>query len=250
MRFSVVIPTYQRRDLVRASVQALSRQAGGHAFEVIVVVDGSTDGTASALRQMETAGPMTVLEQPNRGASMARNAGAAVARGEILLFLDDDMEAAPNLLTELDRSHRDGADVVFGHIPLHPDSPANFLSAGIGYWTDGRLKRLTTPGEKLTIHDLLTGQMSLSRELFLRVGGFDTRFTLDGTFGDEDIDFGYRMMRDGYRLVFSPDAISFQNYVVQPKQYLRQWQAQAGSSPTLTISSRKLSGCKRKQFSR
>jgi len=228
-RFSVVIPTYERRELALASVSAFARQSFSGRFEVIVVVDGSTDGTAGALRALDVPFPLTVVEQPNRGASAARNAGAAAARGEILLFLDDDMEAHADLLAEHDRSHRDGADVVFGHLPLHPQSPANFLSAGIKWWTDGRLERLTGPGAQLTLHDLLTGQMSISSELFKQAGGFDPGFTAGGTFGDEDIDFGYRLMRAGYRLTFNPAAISWQNYVVRPHQYLRQWR-QAGSA--------------------
>ncbi len=222
-RFSVVIPTYQRRALVVASVEALARQAFDQPFEVIVAVDGSTDGTAAALRGLSVPISLTVLEQPNRGASAARNLGASAAKGEILLFLDDDMEADARLLACHDESHRSGADVVFGHLPLHPAAPANFLSQGIGSWTDGRLARLTAPGAELTLHDLMTGQMSLARGLFEKVGRFDGAFTRDGTFGDEDIDFGYRLMRDGHRLVFNPAAISYQNYVVTPRHYLQQW---------------------------
>ena len=79
----------------------------------------------------------------------------------------------------------------------------------------------------MTLHDLLTGQLSLSREIFRSVGGFDTTFTRGGSFGNEDIDFGYRLMLAGYRIVFNPEAISWQNYVVHPRQYLRQWR-QAG----------------------
>jgi GT2 family glycosyltransferase len=201
-------------------------------FEVIIVVDGSDDGSAKALKELKVPFPFTVLEQANRGAATARNHGASVARGEILFFLDDDMEGHPRLLAEHDRSHRAGADVVFGHLPLHPNSPANFLSAGIKWWTDGRLQRLLSPGASLTLHDLMTGQMSLSRELYYRIGGFDTNFTLGGTFGNEDIDFGYRLMRAGYRLVFNPDAISWQNYVVHPRQNLRQWY-QAGHADVI-----------------
>lgn len=220
---SVVIPTYQRRDLALASVRALDRQTFAGPFEVIVVVDGSADGSADALRALELKTPLTVLEQQNQGAASARNRGAGSARGDILLFLDDDMEAAPDLLTEHVRCHRDGADVVFGHLPLHPSSPSNFLSRGVGYWAEMRMRRLTTAGEQLTLHDLLTGQMSLQRRLFEQVGGFDVRFTGGGTFGDEDIDFGYRLRRDGYRLVFNKNAISFQNYVVTPRRYLEQY---------------------------
>jgi GT2 family glycosyltransferase len=225
--FSIVIPTYQRRDVVVASVKALAAQDLAGSFEVVVVVDGSRNGTAAALRRLIVPFPFVVLEQPNRGAATARNAGAAAASGRILLFLDDDMEADPRLLSEHVRSLNEGADVVFGHLPLHPESPSNFLSAGVKLWTDGRLERLSAPGAALTLHDLLTGQMSLRRELFNRMGGFDPAFTAGGTFGDEDIDFGYRLVQAGYRLVFNERAISWQKYVVQPREYLRQWR-QAG----------------------
>ena len=226
-RFSIIIPTYQRRDLVLAAVRALAHQQFDHIFEVIVVVDGSEDGSAKALEELEVPFSLTVLEQPNRGRATACNEGAAVASGEILLFLDDDMEAHPRLLAEHDSSHQKAADAVFGHLPLHPKSPTNFLSAGIKWWTDGRLQRLSSPGASLTLHDMISGQMSLSRELFHSVGGFDTNFTAGGTFGDEDIDFCYRLKRAGYRSVFNPDAISWQNYVVRPRQNLRQ-RRQAG----------------------
>jgi peptidoglycan/xylan/chitin deacetylase (PgdA/CDA1 family)/GT2 family glycosyltransferase len=223
MRFSVIIPTYQRRELALALVRSLSRQEFGASFEVIVVVDGSNDGSACALREIEAPFQVTVLEQPNQGAAAARNRGAAVAHGELLLFLDDDMEAHPRLLAEHDFSHRAGADVVLGHIPLHPQSPPNILSGAVKGWTDERLKRLSSPEAALTLHDLLTGQLSLARELFYRIGGFDISFTFNGSFGDEDIDFGYRLMCAGCRIVFNPNAISCQNYVVQPRQYLAQW---------------------------
>ena len=102
-RFSIVIPTYQRRDVVLASLRAVPAIAFG-SFEVIVVVDGSTDGTAAAVRALPF--PITVIDQENRGAATARNRGAASASGDILLFLDDDMEPDPAILFEHDRSHR------------------------------------------------------------------------------------------------------------------------------------------------
>lgn len=226
-RFSVVIPTYQRREVVTASVLALARQQYDGPFEVIVVVDGSRDGSAEALRELRMPFPLTVLEQPNMGAAAARNRGAAVARGELLLFLDDDMEAHPRLLAEHERSYGEGAQVVLGHLPLHPDSPPSILREGVRSWADRRAHRLSAAGAQLRLDDLLTGQISLPRALFLRIGGFDADFTRSGTFGDEDVDLGYRLLRDGYRIVFNPDAISWQYYVVQPEQYLRQWH-QAG----------------------
>ena len=221
-RFSVVIPTYQRRELVLQAVRAFARQDFGGEFEVIVVVDGSRDGSAEALRALDVPFPLTVLEQANQGAATARNRGASASQGEILLFLDDDMEAHPRLLAEHEHSHREGADAVLGHLPLHPKSPASFMSAGVKLWAEERGRRLSQPGADLTLQDLLTGQISVKREIFQKAAGFDTNFTLGGTFGNEDLDLGYRLLESGCRIDFNPYALSYQNYVVKPRQYLRQ----------------------------
>jgi GT2 family glycosyltransferase/peptidoglycan/xylan/chitin deacetylase (PgdA/CDA1 family) len=190
-------------------------------FEVIVVDDGSTDGTAAALRQLQVEFPLTVIEQGNQGGAAARNRGAAAATGEVLLFLDDDMEALPSLLAEHDRARGEGAELVLGDIPLHPDSPRNVLSRGVGDWAASRRKRLSAPGAALRIDDMITGQMSISRDAFHRLGGFDTRFTRDGLYGGEDLDFGYRVTKAGYRIAFNPQAISYQYYDVDPADFLR-----------------------------
>ena len=220
---SVVIPTFQRRDVVVRSVTALADLAYGGEVEVIVVVDGSTDGTADALRALTLPVPLRVVEQENRGAAAARNAGARLARGEILLFLDDDMEADPRLLAEHARSHAGGASAVIGHIPLHPDSPPNLLSREVGRWAERRRGRLAAPGAKLALSDLLTGQLSVRRELFEQLGGFDRSFTAGGSFGNEDLDFGCRLLGSGASVAFNADAVSLQRYVVCPAANLRQW---------------------------
>src|SRR5205823_91334 len=76
---------------------------------------------------------------------------------------------------------------------------------------------------------LLTGQLSVRRELFQRLGGFDAAFTARGSFGNEDLDFGYRLIREGARIVFNEHAISWQYYAVQPAAYFKQWR-QAGEA--------------------
>ena len=234
LRFSIVIPTYKRRDVVLASVQALANQEFNGNFEVIVVVDGSEDGSAEALRQLETPFPLTVLKQSNQGRATALNNGVAIARGEILLFLDDDMEAHPHLLAEHDRSHREGADMVLGDIPLHPESPSNFLSEGVKKWADERIQHLSAPGVTLSLHDLITGQASLERELFNSLGAFDTNFNLNGLFGNEDLDFCSRLLKIGAKIAFNPQAISWQKYVVTPRQNLKQYH-QAGRADVVFI---------------
>jgi glycosyltransferase involved in cell wall biosynthesis len=234
MRFSVVVPTYRRRAVVLRNVAALAAQTEAD-FEVIVVDDGSGDGTPEALRALETPFPLTVIEQENLGAGAARNAGAAAARGELLLFLDDDMEADPRLLAEHDRAHREGAAVVLGDLPLHPSSPANLLSAGVGLWTRTRRERLTRPGAEIGLGELLTGQISISREDYERVGGFDASFTREGLFGGEDSDFGYRVYQSGLPIAFNPEAISYQYYDVDPALYLQRAFEGGRSEQELTL---------------
>ena len=219
-RFSVVIPTHRRRQTVLRGVAALDRQVERD-FEVVVVVDGSGDGSAEALRSLSVSFPLQVIEQENMGAAQARNAGIAATVGEILLTLDDDMEAEPRMLLEHDRAHRAGVDVVLGDLPIHPDSPSNMLSWGVGEWARLRCERLSAPGAEVRLDDLLTGQLSISRRAFEAVGGFDAGFTRGGAFGGEDLDFGYRLLKTGFEIVFDPAAISYQYYDVGPERYLR-----------------------------
>jgi GT2 family glycosyltransferase/peptidoglycan/xylan/chitin deacetylase (PgdA/CDA1 family) len=220
VRFSIVIPTYQRRETVLNTVLALRRQVHRD-FEVVVVVDGSTDGTADALRDLRVPFELTVLEQANQGGAAARNAGAAAASGELLLFLDDDMEAEPAMVAEHDRSHRDGADLVLGDFPIHPDSPTTVLSQGVARWARRRRELLATPGAEVPVVELITGQMSIPRSSFEGLGGFDVSFTRDGLYGCEDLDFGYRARQSGLRIVFNPDAVSRQLFAVDPADFTR-----------------------------
>lgn len=225
VRISVVVPTFQRRALAEALVAALGRQEYARPFEAIVVVDGSTDGTAEALAALDPTPrfPLRVISQPNAGAARARNRGAAAASGEILLFLDDDMEPDPRLLAEHDRSHQDGAEVVVGAIPLHPDSPATLLAEGVGAWADAVARKRAEPHYAPRIGDVVSGQMSVRRALFMELGGFDERFTADGSYGNEDLDFGHRLASRGHRVVHNPAAVSRQRYVVDAETHLRQY---------------------------
>lgn len=219
--FSIVMPTYQRRAVVCDAVRALGRIRYSGDLEAIIVVDGSTDGTAEALAGLRLPFPVQVISQPNRGLSRARNRGAEAASGDILLFLDDDMMVDPEIVEQHARSHLNGADVVLGDIPLDPDSPPGFLSAGVGAWAVERRKRLMQTSE-LGLFDLIGGQLSIPRTVFAEVGRFDTEFTRGGSFGDEDLDLGVRLV-GRYRVVFNPEAISYQRYVVGYDAHLRQW---------------------------
>jgi glycosyltransferase involved in cell wall biosynthesis/peptidoglycan/xylan/chitin deacetylase (PgdA/CDA1 family) len=212
--FSIVIPTYQRRDVVRRSVLALAEVCYPGGVEFIVVVDGSTDGTAAALRAIELPFPLIVVEQPNCGASSARNRGAAIAANDVILFLDDDMIADPTLLDEHARLHQAGADAVIGDTPIHPDSPAGFLPESVARWI-----RSTSVKSPLSPFDVFSGQLSVRRTVFAELGGFDSAFTTAPAFGNEDADFGVRLLAR-HDVRHNPAAFSRQVYVVTPRQFM------------------------------
>ena len=208
------MPTYQRRDLVCETIGSLCALECVRPIEIIVVVDGSTDGTAAALAEVQCPWPLRVLEQENLGAAAARNRGAAAAVNEIILFLDDDMIADPGLVAEHSRLYREGADAVIGDTPIHPDSPAGFLPQSVARWIAS-----TKVKSPLSPFDVFSGQLSVRRSVFEELGGFDTAFTSGDAFGNEDADFGVRLLAH-HDVRHNPAAVSRQMYVVTPRQFM------------------------------
>jgi glycosyltransferase involved in cell wall biosynthesis len=179
--------------------------------EIIVVVDGSTDGTADALQSLDCPIPLRVIEQRNAGAGAARNRGAAEARGDILLFLDDDMLCEPDLLEEHARSYRDGADAVVGDF-TEPGSQGGFLSRKLA-------ERIRDGGSTaLTPFDIFGGHISVRRSAFESIGGFDESFGGNGDYGDFDI--GHRLLRS-CAVRHNPKAVSHHGGVLGALQYIR-----------------------------
>jgi hypothetical protein len=120
---SVVVPTYNRVPQLAHVLSALADQTYSRdLYEIVVVSDGSTDGTDDYLRSI--AGPyLVVATQSNSGPAAARNHGVALASGSLVVFIDDDVVATPRLLERHVESHRSGGDglVVIGPMLTPPD---------------------------------------------------------------------------------------------------------------------------------
>lgn len=184
------------------------------AVELIVVIDGSTDATAEAVTAIDCPFPLKIVEQGNGGAASARNRGAAIALNDVILFLDDDMIADPALLDEHARLHQAGADAVIGDTPIHPASPVGFLPQSVARWIAS-----TSVKSPLSPFDVFSGQLSVRRSVFEELGGFDAAFTSAAAFGNEDADFGVRLLAR-HDVRHNPAAISRQMYVVTPRQFM------------------------------
>lgn len=207
LEVSIIIPTYNRLEQLKRVLRALEAQAFPlSAFEVIVVCDGATDGTAEFLATAVTELQLHPILQTNQGVAAARNHGIAEARGELVLFIDDDVVPAPWLLPEHMVSHAAaGPDAIVLGPMLTPD---DFQMAPWVAWEQAMLVKqydamaagLWTP----TARQFYTGNTSLRRAHLLQAGGFDPQFRRA-----EDVELAYRLSDAGLHFVFNPRATGF-----------------------------------------
>jgi glycosyltransferase involved in cell wall biosynthesis len=204
---SVVIPTHDRIEILPAVVAAVEAQTGAPPFEVLVVDDGSTDGTADWLRAHRSPLPFRVLTQHARGPATARNEAVRAAEGRWVALLGDDTVPAPGWLAAHRRAHAerdDGPEIaVLGYTGWHPRMRLNpFLR----YINDHGLQfgyALIEDRERVPFRFLYTSNLSLSRRMLLDEP-FDERFPYPAW---EDIEAGYRLTtRRRMRLVYEPGA--------------------------------------------
>jgi len=202
---SIIIPAYNRRRRLEGTLRALEAlDYPPDAYEVVLVDDGSEDGTGEVFLQRSYPFRFHCLRHPvNRGRSAARNTGVKKARGRIVVFLDDDMQAAPGLLRGHLSHHGENNDtVVLGNI-CH--APEVFATALIRY-LDSRGVHKLKAGDPIPYRYFSSGNVSMEREFLIQSGLFDERFR---SFGGEDLELGYRLSKNGARFVFSPDALAY-----------------------------------------
>jgi GT2 family glycosyltransferase len=206
---SVVIPTYQRRDSVRRALEALARQSlPPQAYEAIVVVDGSTDGTEEMLRGLDLGFPLQVIAKPNGGRAAACNAGIRAASGELVVLLDDDMEVARDFLAEHRKSHVDEPDVgVMGAVPIIVDDQSPRVARFLATKFARHLEMLGRADHGFGLRDFYSGNFSIRRAKLLEAGGFDEEFR---EYGNEDLELSVRLRSIGVRLRFSETAVARQ----------------------------------------
>ena len=202
---SVVMPTYNRVEQLRAALAGLAGQQGlGEPVEVIVVSDGSTDGTDEYLSSSAVPLPVVALRQPNAGPAAARNRGIDAARGELVLFVDDDTVADSDLVAAHLRRHSSPDDdlVVIG--PML--TPADYA---ISPWVQWEQDMLTKQYDAMrdgvyeaTARQFYTGNASIARRQVVEAGGFDPTFRRA-----EDVELAYRLADRGVRFTFDPTAV-------------------------------------------
>ncbi|HEY9881130.1 MAG TPA: glycosyltransferase [Leptolyngbyaceae cyanobacterium] len=205
MFFSVVIPTYNRKPILEKCLRALEQQRlskGGQVegYEVVVVDDGSTDGTVAWLRnRAEEFSHVKLFEQNHLGPAAARNLGVEKAVGDIIIFIDSDLV------------------VLEGFLQTHADALANAWqrSGHDRIFTYGRVVNTcnfddpTSEPFKVTDYSqafFATGNVAIAKHWLEQAGLFDTQFTL---YGWEDLELGVRLKNLGLSLVKVPEAVGY-----------------------------------------
>lgn len=208
---SVIIPTFQRCASVQRALQALARQTlPADTYEVIVSIDGSDDGTRELVGRFPAPFALRARWQPNGGRAAACNAGIRLAQGELILLLDDDMEATPELLEAHLQAHRGDSRLgIVGAVPIALDASSPPAVAYIGTKFNRHLEKLARPGYRIGFRDFYSGNFSIHRSTLLEVGGFDESFTI---YGNEDSELFLRLLASGVRVVYSPAALAHQHY--------------------------------------
>jgi len=226
---SIVVPTYKRQTLLHKTLEGLAKQTlPPDLFEVLVINDGSPDGTKAYLDGRIGTLPYTLrpIHLTNGGPGRARNTGIREAHGKVIVFLDDDIEPSPECL-EVHYKLQQSLEplVVIGpqrrdlrlgtseplwirweHVMLEKQY-AQFAS---GAWTDAGPNHF------------YTGNASVRRDLLLAVGGFDEGFTRQ-----EDVELAVRLMKQqqvAFKVELDANAIhrpdrTFESWLKTPYSY-------------------------------
>lgn len=203
LRLSVVVPTYNRRERLERVLQALAAQTvSPELLEVVVVDDGSSDGTAARLASLSTPFALVVKSQANGGPAVARNTGILAASGEKVLFLDDDVVPDPVLVEEHLRVHdaEPGDVVVLGTLSSLPHYAQPWVA-----WEQVQVEKqytaMTRGDYAPSYRQFWTGNASVSRAHLIEAGLFDVTY-LRG----EDVELGRRLAQRGLEFRFNPRA--------------------------------------------
>jgi len=213
---SVIIPTYNRKGVLVKCLNALFHQTCLRSvYEVLVVDDGSTDGTEEVMRKFAASAPVKFryCRQEHKGPAAARNVGIRNARGKIILFIGDDIIATPNLLEEHLKWHAQYPEdnvAVLGYVTWSPGIEVTPFM----YWLENggpQFKFYQIADQiKVNCEYFVTSNVSLKRRFLLKNGAF---FDEDFPYASyEDVELAYRLDKLGMKLLYNKNAIGYHSH--------------------------------------
>lgn len=226
MEVSVIIPTYNGAGKIFRLLDSLLLQSFSK-FQVIVVIDGSTDDTLQMLEYYKTRfADILIIEQENKGRAAVRNNGVLHARGDLLVFYDDDLEAYPDSLEKHAAFHTaNDRSILCGYteekFSKEKTDVQNYKASLVIKWTSG-----FNDGLNLMLPEKLfftAANMSITKKLFNELNGFDERLS-----DIEDLEFATRATDKQIKIYFDKqnkathhDSITCRSYINRMRQYER-----------------------------
>lgn len=205
---SVIIPVHGKLAYTLACLRSIARNAPAAAFEVIVVDDASPDDSVERLGHVQ--GLRLLRNDRNLGFVGTSNAGAAAARGDFLLFLNNDTQVTPNWLDGLLACFHDRKDCgIAGSRLVYPDGrlqeAGGLVFADGSCWTSGRFEPRDAPAWRYRREaDYVSGaSLMIRRDVFNSVGGFDQRYA-PAYYEDTDLAFAVRQL--GLKVYYEPSS--------------------------------------------
>lgn len=206
---SVIVPTYRRPDVLHRTVSALlTLDYPAEHYEVIVVDDGSGDATEDVVSALRSTSPpkLMYVQQDNTGVATARNHGARLATGEFVIFVDDDIVVEPSHIQDHLATHDQSDALVNGHWEF-PDELTQNLEAtpfgrfrlGVERWVKAGISRRPVDEHCEAPSAVTACNLSLRRDLFWTLGGFDEDFPFAGY---EDQELSFRAVQAGCLLLY------------------------------------------------
>ncbi|TVQ08721.1 MAG: glycosyltransferase [Leptolyngbya sp. DLM2.Bin27] len=214
--FSIVIPTYNRPERLASCLHSLTQLSYPcDRFEVIVVDDGSSPSIAPVTEPFELALNLTLLRQENSGPACARNAGAAQAQAQYLVFTDDDCQPYPDWLTALETALRRQQTALVGGYTVNalPENPFSTASQLLIDYLYDYYNSHHQPSF------FASNNFAMASEQFQQLGGFDTSFPLAA---GEDREFCDRWLQQGLPLAYAPEAKVRHTHHLSLRRFWRQ----------------------------
>lgn len=206
---SVIVPTCDRPAELLRCVQSLERQQYTmDRFEVVVIDDGRAEGAARLMRADHKNLSLRLVRQDHAGVAAARARGVAVARGEVLAFLDDDCTVPPDYLASVEASFARHPETLVAQVALENPAPDNRHGRLWAFLVEETVRLNVTPVEDgRLIATMLGGVFVCRRSVFDRVA-WDPRFPG----ASEDADLRYQLVQAGIPIHYAPDIVVYHHW--------------------------------------
>jgi glycosyltransferase involved in cell wall biosynthesis len=216
-RLSIIVPTYNGAAKIPLLLESLLRQTFQD-FELVVVIDGSNDGTEEILQSYHSRfKALKIISQVNSGRSAVRNRGASEASGEVLIFYDDDMEPDSDSVDRHNWFHRNYKGILVGNPLEFKNSKKtdfqNYKAGLTSIWTKKYSEGLT-PMDHSNLF-VTAANCSIAKNQFFDMEGFDERLT-----DVEDYDFGYRALERKIPVFFDKSNRAIHHDSITAKKYI------------------------------